>query len=702
MRDVLERARQLPAHHVPAKAARWTVRQAQRKARGWWMRRQGGEMTDAAFLAAYRGEFSSADDVLRHMATRTKPVFFVSGPEEGRRRASVLAEAHPALAERTLAAANAVRAHMLDLLGSGPRWQGDVIDWHADIRSGYRWPVAFHQDIDYHVTSEQCDIKMPWEMNRCHQWVTLARAYAQTGDRSYTDEIAAQMESWLDLNPWLYGVNWGRALEVAERAVNWIWTWTLARDALASPLQGRLLKALVQHGRYILDNLEYSDNNGNHYLSNGVGLLFLGLFFRELPEAERWLAKAREIVWGEIGRQVHPDGVDFEKGIGYQGFVTEFWYTSLILCRLNDVAVPDAATERLQRMFDLMLAYTRPDGTFPQIGDNDDARLAGLDDEPPGSHRRHLAVGGMLFHRPELLGAASDVVETAVWLLGEDVLTAPRQVLEAKSRAFPQGGFYVMADRDAVLVADAGEAGMNGIGGHGHNDMLSFDLWAAGAPLLVDSGTYTYTGDPAAREALRGVAGHNAVRVDGQEMARLGGERWLWRIENDAHPTVHAWLSDARHDLLDAEHDGYARLGQPVWHRRRILFDKERRVWIVQDLLRGDGRHAIDVFLHPASAACVVDRAGLAARLRAPRGDLLVSPLGATSDLRVEWQSGWVSRAYGHREEAPVLVYSAHRAMPTSVVVGLALASADETSETIRQRMDAAYATLAGTAGATA
>ena len=48
---------------------------------------------------------------------------------------------------------------------------------------------------------------------------------------------------------------------------------------------------------------------------------------------------------------------------------------------------------------------------------------------------------------------------------------------------------------DTVMVIDAGEVGMRGIGGHGHDDVLSFDLWAAGAPLLVDSGTvYVFGG----------------------------------------------------------------------------------------------------------------------------------------------------------------------------------------------------------------
>src|SRR5207302_519851 len=198
-------------------------------------------------------------------------------------------------------------------------------------------------------------------------------------------------------NPWPYGVNWGRAMEVAVRAVNWLWAAAFLAEAPAftATAKTRFLKAMLQHGRHILDNLEYADNNGNHYLSNGAGLLFLG------------------------------------------------------------VPVPPHVMQRLSKMFDFMLAYTRPDGTFPQIGDNDDGRLANLDDEPVGSHQRHLAVGGALLERPELLAAAGDAIETAVWLCGPGVLGQARQVTEVGSTPFAGGGFYVMRAPDIAMTIDA-------------------------------------------------------------------------------------------------------------------------------------------------------------------------------------------------------------------------------------------------------
>ena len=220
---------------------------------------------------------------------------------------------------------------------------------------------------------------------------------------------------------------------------------------------------------------------------------------------------------------------------------------------------------------------------------------------------------------------------------------------------------------DAVMVIDAGEIGMRGIGGHGHNDVLSFELWAAGAPLLVDSGTYTYSADPAARNLLRATAAHNSLRVDGQETSRLGGDRWLWLIENDAHPNVLDWHSDAARDVFEGSHDGYRRLAEPVEHTRRIAFDKARRWWRIDDTVSGSGEHLCELFFHPGVPFELEDNS---VRLRGAHADLwLLPPVGTT----FRQEAGWISRGYGLREPATVLVYAVRSTVPLTLRTDLVL-----------------------------
>jgi len=658
------RLRRVPPRRLPVVVGRYAWQIARGRARRWQMVRNRGELSDAALARALGRHSAEAvfDEFLRR--------FFVD-PGAARERAQAIAASSPQHATRTREAAEAALQHVVDLLGSGPLPLGERIDWQRDFVTGFTWSNRLLPDQqDTLRLDDPCDIKRPWELSRCHHWVALGRAYACEADPRFAREFVNQLQAWLEDNQWPYGVNWSRAMEVAVRAVNWLWAAALFAEApeFTPALKGRFLKAMLQHGDFILNNLEYTDNNGNHYLSNGVGLLFLGVLFPELAPAAAWRRKGFEIVWGEIQRQVHPDGVDFEQGIGYHGLVTEFWYSCVLLCERNSIEVPTHVRPRLERMFDFMLAYTRPDGTFPQVGDNDDGRLAGIDDEAVGSHQRHLAVGGAMFDRSDFLGAAEDAVETAVWLCGAGVLTQERTSANPASRAFPNGGFYIMRTSDTCMLIDAGEIGMRGIGGHGHNDVLSFDLWAAGAGVLVDSGTYTYSADPIARQAMRGTAAHNSVRIDAHETSRLGSGRWLWLIENDAHPFGVSWSSDAERDEFAGSHDGYRRLSDGVIHTRRISFHKKKLTWRIEDHIKGTGAHLVQVFFHPGVPFDVEDDRTV--RLRAPRADVwLFAPERAL--FRVD--EGWISKGYGLREPARVLVYAINGRTPMHLRTDLVL-----------------------------
>ncbi len=66
-------------------------------------------------------------------------------------------------------------------------------------------------------------------------------------------------------------------------------------------------------------------------------------------------------------------------------------------------------------------------------------------------------------------------------------------------------------------MAASSTAGPLGDGGHGHYDQLSVEAAAAGRPLVVDPGRYTYDADDPAgwRHWFKGTAAHNTVCVDG-------------------------------------------------------------------------------------------------------------------------------------------------------------------------------------------
>ena len=640
-----------------------------------WLDQKDLKLSDEAFLRALEARFQSIEAFVEHMQNRVEPHFFIN-PVSHEHMAALARRHFPASVNSAIALADRVCAHVFDLLGSGPTHLGESIDWHQDFKSGWRWEAVYYPDVDYMDLDQAYDVKVPWELSRFHHAVTLGQAYCFTGDEKYAREFCAQVDHWLASNPPGFGVNWACTMEVAIRAVNWIWGYYFFKNSpeLSPNFHLRLFKGLLAHGRHIFSNLEWGLTTHNHYLSNLVGLIYLGLMFPEFREAERWLRWGLKGLEREIFVQVYPDGLDYEASTSYHRLVTELFLSAVFLCRRNNIFVSDKVLARLEKMLEFVMAYTRPDGTIPLIGDADDGRLHKL--TPPDCRREFvdhchlLGLGAALFERDDFAQSAGDAWDDAFWLSGGKALP-PKQTrkLALKSQAFSDGGIYIQRRADLHLTIDAGDNGLNGIGGHGHNDALSLTLYACDKAFLVDPASYVYTADYRWRNHFRSTAAHNVVVVDDQEMQRFD-ERELFRLREEARPKVLAWHTSPAFDLFDGEHYGYTRLPQPVCHRRQIYFDKAQKFWIVRDVLSGQGTHTFKLYFHlaPLPLTAWQDGDSLAVRTHCPRGANLILASLATDDLAMRIFDDWVSPSYGCKVSAPVLCYSKEASVPTEFV----------------------------------
>lgn len=570
--------------------------------------------------------------------------------------------------EEILADAQDVMAHHLDVLGSGRTFLGEKINWRKDFKSGKEWPLRRLTANEIIDAGNPSDIKLVWELNRFHQVWWLGKAYWVTHNEEYAREFRSLIEAWIDGNPVGRGPNWFGAMEVAIRACNWIagYYFFCESKSLSTDFWIRFLKSLYAHGLFIENHLEYSKRNGNHLLSDIVGLLMLGIFFRSAPFGRRWVSWGRDALLEEMEHQVYDDGVDYEKSLGYHRFVLELIYTATILCEKNKIALPDSFKHRLERMFEFTLAYTRPDGSVPAVGDADDGRLFRFSArEDFNDHRHALAVGALLFYRSDFRAAAGSFYQDALWLFGAEGFEK-HQMLKGEpvpitSHAFAEGGFYILRSADAHVFIDAGELGMRGRGGHGHNDTFSFELWCDGGPLIVDSGTFVYTPDIQARNELRSTSAHNTVVVDGTELADFST---LWSVTADeTHPRVLTWSMGAESDVLEAEHYAYLRLPSRITHRRRFELFKAPFSFRIADTLSGSGSHAAESYLHFAPGVSLEVRAPQKAIARKGNGEYIISV--SAGELSVV--ETWFSKSYGIREKNKTLKIALAALLPSEI-----------------------------------
>ncbi len=566
------------------------------------------------------------------------------------------------------------------LLGYEDLFFGDPIDWRLDPLSGRRSPLAHWSSIDHLDFAAAGDHKVVWELNR-HQWlIFLGEAYRLTGDEKYARGFAEYLRQWLRANPPSRGINWASSLEAALRIISWTWTLFLFRDSAAlSPEHFvRMLEGISFHAIHVEKYLSYYFAPNTHLTGEALGLFYAGAVFSELESARRWRDLGARILIDESERQILPDGVYFEQSTCYQRYTAEIYLHFLLLAERNGIAVPRAVEERVQRLLDALLVFRRPDGSLPDIGDADGGWLLPFAPRAPSDCRGVFAVAANLFERREYAWAAGGPAPESIWLLG----SACRQSAAALNWSppstadpiiYPSGGYVVMRSSwmpDAhQMIFDVGPLS-SPKSGHGHADLLSIQCSVFGEPFLVDAGTYCYTSEPEWRDFFRGAAAHSTATVDSQDQARAAGPfRW------DHHPQarLRRCVTTTEYVLTDGEHDAYARLADPVIHRRRVVF-VARRFWIVADDFFGEANHRIDLRFQFAPLTVAVERDGwIKAHSGSGRALLLKSFAGAPIrlDVTTGCQSpigGWVSPDYGRRVPAPLVSYSTEVRLPLRIL----------------------------------
>jgi uncharacterized heparinase superfamily protein len=580
-----------------------------------------------------------------------------------------------------LAHADELLKRHFDLLTYRTLWFGDPIDWHLDPLRSRRAPLVPWSLIDTHDTAIVGDSRLIWELNR-HQWlVSLAQAWTLTGNDAYATACVKTIDAWLDANPPGIGINWASNAEVAFRAISWCWVLMLLRDAgaVSGDWLTRVLAGIWTHAAHIRRYLSYYCSRNTDLTGEAIGLYYIATLFPEFRDADRWREIAARILTAECDAQVCRDGVHFERSTCYHRYTADIFLHFMLLSQRNGVEVGDSMADRVQQMVGFLLAIRQPDGTLPALGDDDGGCLLRLERRAPGDARGLFGVAAARFDRRDFAWAAEGLTAEVLWLQGSDGAHAfdalqPAPPSTTPSSVFPSGGYASMrsdwtTDAHHALI-DIGPIGCPVSGGHGHADLLSIQCSVFGEPCLVDAGTCSYTGDPQWRHYFRSTAAHSTVLVDGTSQAEPAGP-FGWH--GQPRVKLREWHSTPEFDFLDAEHDGYLSLADPVTHRRRVIFVKPG-YWILVDDLAGSARHRLDLTFQFAPLNVVLG-AHPWARAETPKGRVLwICPFpSAPAQPALKYGevspiSGWISEGYGARRAAPTLIYSFAMSLPWRIV----------------------------------
>ena len=549
-------------------------------------------------------------------------------------------------AQRIVEQADRICEGRFDLLGFTNLSFGDPIDWHFEPVSGKRIPLLHWSKLDYLDAGVAGDKKITWELNRHQYFMKLGQAHVLTREERYACTFVNHLESWMDANPPKLGINWASSLEVAFRSMSWLWALYFFKNAVPEHTLKRALKFLYLNARHLESYLSTYFSPNTHLTGEALGLFYIGTVMPEFKEAKRWQELGAGILIEQLPVHVKPDGVYFEQSSYYHRYTTDFYIHFLILSRANQITIPPAVEEALILLLDHLMYITRPDGTTPFFGDDDGGRLAMLDSRAANDFRPTLATGAALFARGDYKFVAGDASDELLWLLGPEGLQkydalAAHEPTEL-SRAFRDGGYFVMrdgwSDKSNYLLFDCGPHGALNCG-HAHADALSFELAANGRTVLVDPGTYTYTGSKELRDWFRSSQAHNTVTLDNTSSSVPDGA-FTWK--QVAECRLNEWITTDRYDYVAGEQAGLA----------RSIFFLKGKYWIVRDTNKSSTAHTADINFHFDSATnpCLKDGA-----IHEPGSGLTIR---VTGNGRWVEENQWVSHCYGQKEPAKVFRFS--------------------------------------------
>jgi hypothetical protein len=405
------------------------------------------------------------------------------------------------LPKRYITQANSIVKGSFNIFGSWTKLDLKNIPWQQDFKIIHKIAskkfhsiytdyltkkssLFFYQDIKIQSPNSikfdeyASDIKVPWELSRMQHLLPLGKSYQITKQKDYIHTFMLSINSWIQHNPFLLGVNWVCPMEVSIRVINIIWGYSffVAAPSIPQSFWQKVICSLFAHTLYLENNWETSDKPNNHYLADLIGYLYLCCFFNHIPYFEKQKKWVYNIILEQLKIQISVDGTSYEGSTAYHKLDTEIFIHFIELCKNYNIICPSWAKKKISSMILFTKNCSDFKGNFVYIGDDDSGKI----------------VTGIKTINIPNHNSTNGLTKT-----------------ESKIITYKNFGLTIIKQSNWHITFRHPTFVNHQPTGHFHNDQLAITISINGHPILVDPGSYLYTANSSWRNFFRSEENHN-------------------------------------------------------------------------------------------------------------------------------------------------------------------------------------------------
>lgn len=380
----------------------------------------------------------------------------------------------------------------INLLGHNVDLETDFLDDNKNSTYWYRQNIHKYKDI-----------KILWEINRL-QFLPL---FVNSGQ---VKKAILIFKDWVNKNPYNRGINWNNNLEVAIRGISILNFFIKMKD---KDLLEEYKYILYAHGLHVYEDIEYTEKciPNNHVIGEAGCLYCLGHFFTN----ENWINKSK-VILEKYMSHFRDDGTYVEGSLSYHRFVLQMYLMVLVFSIIfKDQVLITKIVQILEKSLNFFKAIEKPNGMYPDFGDNDEGRYFVLLKDSKDFNKFVKSLNNCFDKNENFYGELQELEKIYDIRLEFSSCIKHSNFFESgRYYAYKNGNNYIFIHNQDQLF-------------HSHADGLSIELMLNNKNVLVDSGTYNYNTDSIKRHYYRGTQSHNTVDTGKDQSIQVGTFRWI-------------------------------------------------------------------------------------------------------------------------------------------------------------------------------